>query len=632
MTRTLPDTTPRRAVQVPDETHNACGTAVRRCGAISLGRGTVLWRVWAPRAKAVELVLSEGERRRTVPMAAEPDGYFRHTADNIPDGRRYVYRLDGGPERQDPCSLWQPDGVPGPSAVVRTESFKWTDRAWMGVAREDLVVYELHVGTFTPQGTFEAIIPRLRELRELGVTAIELMPVNQFPGSRNWGYDGVLPYAAQNTYGGPHGLHNLVDAAHSAGVAVILDVVYNHLGPEANFVHEFGPYFTDKYKTPWGAAVNYDDRGADAVRDWVLDNVRMWLEEFHLDGLRLDAVHAIYDLGARHILRAIRELADDVSARTGRTIHVIAESDLNDPKVVMPPERGGYGLDAQWSDDFHHAVHALLTGERRGYYSDFGDADHLAKALRTPFVYAWDRSPHRGRKHGAPPPPDLAGDRFVVCIQNHDQVGNRAVGDRLGVLLGSPAKQRLAASLLLLAPHVPLLFMGEEYGETRPFPFFCSFCGEELIRAVREGRKKEFADFVSDPSEVPLPDAVETFESARLTWSWPEGSVHAGIRRLYADLLGARTGWPAMKDFTRRDARLHGNDAQSRGVLELVRGGSLRAWFNLADQPAPLPGGDAILFASEAWRYGGERNDIDIRELIPHECVVTGPRTWPRLT
>jgi maltooligosyltrehalose trehalohydrolase len=609
---------------------------VRRCGAIAVGKDRVGWRVWAPKAKRVELVLIDGEWRGRVPMEPDAQGFFTTTRAGIPDGQRYAYSLDGGEERQDPCSLWQPHGVPGPSAVVRPDAFRWTDRRWAGVRREDLVIYELHVGTFTPEGTFEAMIPRLGALRELGVTALEVMPVGQFPGTRNWGYDGVLPYATQHSYGGPHGFQKLVDAAHAAGLAVILDVVYNHLGPEANYVHEFGPYFTDKYKTPWGRAVNYDDKGSDAVRDWVLDNVRMWLDEFHLDGLRLDAVHAIYDLGARHILRATKEVADEVAAQRGRAIHIIGESDLNDPRMVMPPERGGHGLDAQWSDDFHHAVHAFLTGERRGYYSDFGAAEQVAKVLRSPFVYAWDHSPHRGRKHGAPVPEGVSGDRFVVCIQNHDQVGNRAVGDRLSTLLGGPARQRLAACLMLLSPHVPLLFMGEEYGETRPFPFFCSFCGDQLIRAVREGRKREFADFVSDADEVPDPDAPDTFAAAKLSWSWPEGTVHAGIRRLYGDLLAARRQWPAMRDFDRRTARLVADD-RGAGVVELVRADLLRAHFNLSDRAAEIPGrraadDEAVLFSSESTRYGGDRHEVrEVRQLRPFECVVFGPVNWGRI-
>jgi maltooligosyltrehalose trehalohydrolase len=600
-----------------------------------LSNGSVRWRVWAPRARNVNLVTLAGDGRRTPhAMHAEEHGHFALTLPDIPGAQRYVYQLDGGDDRPDPCSLWQPDGVPGPSAVFRPGGFSWTDQHWKGVPRADLVFYELHVGTFTPEGTFDAIIPRLESLKDLGVTALELMPVSQFPGRRNWGYDGVLPYATQNSYGGPESLQRLIEAAHKVGLAVVLDVVYNHLGPEGNYLSDFGPYFTDKYKTPWGSAVNYDDKGSDAVRDFVLDNVRMWLAEFHLDGLRLDAVHAIYDLGARHLLRAIKDVADDVAQKTGRTIEIVGESDQNDPRICNPPERGGHGLDAQWSDDFHHAVHAYLTGERRGYYAEYGEARQIAKALETPFLFAADYSPHRGRKHGAPPV-GLTGDRFVVCIQNHDQVGNRAKGDRLTTMLGSHAKHRLAASLMLLSPHLPLLFMGEEYAEENPFPFFCSFCDEQLIEAVRQGRKREFADFVSTPDEVPDPHGEQTFASARLTWSWPEGTPHAAIRRLYKDLLTARKNWPALRDFTTRTARLLSGEGHP-AVIEFTRGSgadAIRAYFNLTPETQPLPtprATESILFASEYTHYcGGRRREDPTDTVRPFECIVLGPpNSW----
>ncbi len=598
----------------------------RRTGAVALEDNAVQWRVWAPNVERVDLVLTGGPRG-TLAMRGEGEGFFVHTEPDVVEAQRYAFRLNGGEERPDPCSLWQPDGVAGPSAVVRPGRFEWSDNPWKGVARRDLVIYELHVGTFTPEGTFDAIIPRLPDLKELGITALEVMPVNQFPGGRNWGYDGVLPYAAQNTYGGPYGLARLVDAAHAQGIAVILDVVYNHFGPEGSYFREFGPYFTDKYKTPWGAAMNYDGPGSDAVRDFVLDNVRMWLAEFHLDGLRLDAVHAIYDLGARHILASIKETANEVAREQEREIVIIGESDLNDPRIIRPPQRSGHGLDAQWSDDFHHAVHAHLTGERRAYYSEYGQAEQIARALETPFLFAWTYSPHRGRKHGAPPDPDLTGDQFVVCIQNHDQVGNRAQGDRLPALIDQYAKQRLGSSLLLVSAHVPLIFMGEEYGERRPFPFFCSFSGPELIEAVRKGRMSEFKDLVGGVGDVPDPAAVETFESAKLSWSWPDGTEHAGLRRLYRDLLTGRRTWPAMRDFANRSSRL-----VNEKVVEFTRGqgeSSLRAYFNLTAEnqspPQPLVEGDVVLFASEARQYGGTREGTRLEHLLPYECVVIGP-------
>ncbi|HYE21730.1 MAG TPA: malto-oligosyltrehalose trehalohydrolase [Tepidisphaeraceae bacterium] len=604
----------------------------RRCGAIPLAGDAVRFRAWAPLAKRVELLLftADGARLdRRITLPPEGDGHFSLALESIPDGQRYALSLDGGEPRPDPASLWQPDGVSGPSAVYRPARFAWTDDAWPGVPREDLVFYELHVGTFTPEGTFDAIIPRLPHLKDLGVTAIELMPVNQFPGGRNWGYDGVLPYAAQNTYGGPAGLQRLVDAAHRAGLAVVLDVVYNHFGPEGNYLHEFGPYFTDKYKTPWGKAVNFDDRGSDAVRAYVVDNARMWLEEFRLDGLRLDAVHAIYDAGAKHVLADIADACAEATIHTGRRHHVVAESDLNDPRVILPGDRGGHGLDAQWADDFHHAVHALLTGETRGYYADYGAIHHVARAMESPFVYAGQFSPHRGRAHGAPVPTDLAGDRFVVCVQNHDQIGNRAAGDRLSTLLDDPARRRLAPCLMLLSPYLPLLFMGEEYGERHPFPFFCSFSGPDLIEAVRQGRKREFADFVTAADAVPDPHACATFESAKLTWAWPDGTEAAHTRALYRDLLAARREWPALREPRHPTVRLT-PDPDHGPLLELSRGTAsaapLRIAFNLSDQPAALADApaDALAFTSESPRYGGRRREpsAPVRELLPWECVV----------
>ncbi len=607
---------------------------VRRTGAIECENGSVRWRVWAPLAGEVTLTLIDGMERREIGMEREGRGYHRIDEKGVREGQRYAFRLDGGPDRADPCSLWQLEGVDGPSAVIFPGRFSWTDRDWKGVPQPELVFYEIHVGTFTPEGTFEAIIPRLSDLRELGITAVEIMPVGQFPGTRNWGYDGVYPYAAQHSYGGPHGLQKLVDACHRHGLAVYLDVVYNHVGPESNYLGEFGPYFTDRYKTPWGEAINYDRAGCDAVRDFVLDNVRMWLEEFHFDGLRLDAADMVFDLGARHILRAIKEVALAAGERRGWPAVVTAESDLNDPRLLYPAERGGHGLDAQWTDDYHHAAHAFLSAERHGYYSDFGEALQLCKVLEQPYVYAGEYSAFRDRRHGARAE-GLAGDRFIVFLQNHDQVGNRASGDRLTTLLKSPAKQRLGASYLLLSPYLPLLFMGEEYGEESPFPFFCSFRGEELVRAVREGRRRDYSHH-EQQSEVPDPGAEATFSSARLSWSWPEGTARAGLRRLYRDLLTARREWPALRDFVCRTARLF-SDRNGSLVLELVRGAdpanAVRAFFNLENRPHSLPadvhGQETILFSSEAMAYSGSREQFShISEISPFECLVFGPATW----
>jgi maltooligosyltrehalose trehalohydrolase len=603
------------------------GRDLGRWGAVANSDGSVVWRVWAPNASRVDLVLIDGGRRRSVPMGPEGEGYFRHAEAGVPEGQRYAYRLNNGPERPDPCSRWQPDGVHRPSAVLYPERFAWTDRNWKGVPRADLVFYELHVGTFTPEGTFDAVIPRLEALRQLGVTAIELMPVAQFPGGRNWGYDGVHLFAAQNSYGGPHGLWRLVDACHAHGLAVFLDVVYNHFGPEGNYAQEFGPFYSDRYRTPWGPAFNYDGPGSDPVRAFVRDNVRHWIEDFHMDGLRLDAVHAMIDTRPRHILREIQEAAEG-TARHGWPVHVIAESLQNDVRMVLPPERGGYGLDAEWDEDFHHALLACLTGEQHGKYVDFGPTQHLPRVLERTFVLAGGYSRHRRRSWGGPAG-DVPGDRFVIGVQNHDHVGNRARGERLAALL-PPEGQRLAASLMLLAPYLPLLFMGEEYGETNPFVFFCSFGDGGLIENVRRGRRRDYAL----QGDIPDPQSPSSFEASRLSWSWPEGTPRAGLRRLYRDLLAARRAWPALRDFRRRTAALL-PDTNVGPVLELVRGGagaaeSVRGLFNLADRPQPLPGGavgaECVLFSSEAARYGGKRPEGGpVGALGPYECVVVKP-------
>jgi maltooligosyltrehalose trehalohydrolase len=605
-----------------------------QCGAISNIDGSVCWRVWAPFAKNVDLVLIARENRQIRPMTLEQHGYFTHTEEQIGEGQLYAYRLNEGPERPDPASRWQPEGVHRASAVLKVESFAWSDDSWAGVSRPELVFYELHVGTFTPEGTFDSIIPRLAGLRDLGVTAIELMPVGQFSGTRNWGYDGVHPYAPQNSYGGPHGLQRLVNACHQQGMAIFLDVVYNHVGPEGSYLSEFGPYYTNRYKTAWGEAINFDDRGSDAVRAYVLENVRMWLEDYHFDGLRLDAVHAIYDFGARHILRDLKATAEAAARRRSCPVYVVAESDLNDVRLLRAPEAGGYGLDAQWSDDFHHTVHAYLTGETDGYYQDYGDRHLFPKLFEKTFVIDGIYSRHRGRSHGAPVG-ELRGDRFVICIQNHDQIGNRANGERLSSLL-SPGAQRLAASLLLLAPHLPLLFMGEEYGEEHPFQFFCSFEDADLVESVRTGRRKEFEGFQQFAKQIPDPQAETTFENSRLTWSWRDEPRKAGLRRLYQDLLRARRMWLPMQEFLHRRAWLLSGRKQE-SILQLVRGEpqkpaqTLEIYFNLsaASESLPKPRGRELLWSSESRQYDGERGGGAWKdELLPHESAVFGPEDW----
>jgi maltooligosyltrehalose trehalohydrolase len=510
-------------------------------GAIDLGDGRCRFRVWAPRAERVEVEI-RGERPRSISLEPEGGGYFEVEADGVRPGDLYLIRLDGKDGRPDPASRFQPEGVHGPSMVI-DRSFAWTDADWQGLPLPELIFYELHVGTFTPEGTFEAVIPHLDRLRELGVTAIEIMPVAQFPGSRNWGYDGVELFAVQNSYGGPEGLKRLVDACHARGLAVVLDVVYNHLGPEGNYLSEFGPYFTARYKTPWGLALNYDGPDCDPVRGYFIENALHWFAEYHFDGLRLDAVHAIADSSERPFLQelgtAIRELAD----RLGRPLYAFPESDLNTLLFLRPADRGGCGLHAQWTDDFHHSLHTLLTGERSGYYQDFGSLAQMAKAMDGGFVYTGQPSAFRRRRHGVPAD-EVEAWRHVICAQNHDQTGNRMQGERLTGLV-SFESLKLAAGAVILSPFLPLLFMGEEYGEPAPFQYFVSHSDPDLVEAVRQGRKEEFADFLwqGEPSD---PQAAETFERSRLHQSLRELGRHRVLEDFYRELLRLRKSLPAL--------------------------------------------------------------------------------------
>jgi maltooligosyltrehalose trehalohydrolase len=497
----------------------------RRLGAYPLGDGRAEFRVWAPAPADVRLRV--GGREHALSDAGF--GTYEAVVEAAP-GEDYVFVLDGT-ERPDPCSRWQPAGLRGPSRLVDTGAFAWSDAGFTPPALRDSVIYELHVGTFTAEGTFDAAIGKLGALRELGVTTIELMPVAEFPGRHGWGYDGVYLSAAQSSYGGPLGLQRFVDAAHAEGLAVLLDVVYNHLGASGvQAIEAFGPYFTDKHETFWGRGLNYDDRGCDAVREWVLQSVEGWLRDFHLDGLRLDAIHAIADDSPEHLVAAIARRAH--AARDGAV--VIAESGMNDPKVVRGAERGGWGCDAAWADDFHHALRTLLTGEHDGWYADFGRIADLAKAYRRPHVHDGTWSEFRGRRFGAPAP-DVPPEGFVVFDANHDQVGNRAFGDRLA---GDVAP--LAALCTLLSPFTPMLFQGEEYGERAPFQFFSDHIDEEIAVATREGRRQEFASFASFAEEVPDPQDPGTFQASKLT-----GDGDPALRDLYTALLRARRELPA---------------------------------------------------------------------------------------
>ncbi len=548
--------------------------------------------VWAPKVASISLRV--GGESRDILMKPDRNGYFTTFVTGLGPGRRYYYLLNGNQTRPDPVSRSQPEGVHGPSEVIDPEEFKWDDHAWKGIPLEGMIIYEIHTGTFTQEGTFEAIIPFFNYLKnELGVTAIELMPVAQFPGERNWGYDGTYLYAPQHSYGGPKGLKSLINACHLKGLAVILDVVYNHLGPEGNYLVDYGPYFTERYKTPWGPAINFDGPESDDVRNFVIDNALYWVTEYHVDGLRIDAIHGIFDFSPRHILLDISEAVHRQSRNLGRPVFVFAESDLNDVRVIHTPKKGGYGLDAQWNDDFHHSLHTLLTNERNGYYQDFGDIHQLAKALREGFVYSGQYSSFRKRRHGSSSK-FLSSGKFVVFSQNHDQVGNRMRGDRLSTLVSFEAL-KLAAGMVLLSPNIPLLFMGEEYGEDAPFQYFVSHSEQELIEAVRRGRKDEFAGF-GWGDELPDPQDEATFFRSKIQLEKHKNGKHSILFELYRTLIRLRKEFSSLSHLDNADMKV---ETLGKRDLILVKREHDRdrilCIFNLSGKPVeielPIEGG-----------------------------------------
>lgn len=565
------------------ELKNRVETRDLHLGARYLGHDICEFLVWAPHHEQISLVLQR-QPDLVIPMERDSNGYHHARVSEIAPGTRYWYLLSANQRRPDPASRFQPEGVHGPSEVV-DPSFDWTDQAWINPPLPDHIFYELHIGAFSSEGTFKAVIPRLPYLKSLGVTTIEIMPVAQFPGSRNWGYDGVSPYAVQNSYGGPAALKQLVNAAHQNGLAVALDVVYNHLGPEGNYLRDFGPYFTSHYRTPWGDALNYDGPDSDEVRRFFIENALYWITEFHMDVLRLDAIHAIVDASARPFVQQLTRAVQETALSLGRRAYVIAESDLNDVRVIQPEALGGFGCDAQWSDDFHHSLHTLLTGEQAGYYHDFQNVPDLARALTQGFVYTGQYSAYRRRSHGNSAR-GMPAERFVVCAQNHDQVGNRALGERLTHLVGfEPLK--LAAGVVLLSPYLPLLFMGEEYGETAPFLYFTSHGDPALIEAVRNGRKAEFAQF-SWSAEPPDPQDENTFLRSRLTPDQLCTATQRLLREFYRELIRFR-----------KESRALARPAMERCEAAPLAGNilSVRRWhegsdalllFHFADQPAVL--------------------------------------------
>ena len=579
-------------------------------GAVYLGDRRCRFTVWAPFTNKVELRIVEPEER-VLPLEKTEPGYHQGIAEDVEPGYRYFYRLDGQKEYPDPASRYQPDSVQGPSQVIPGD-FPWKDHDWSGIHLEDYIIYELHVGTYTTQGTFNAIIPHLDELRDLGITAIELMPVAQFPGERNWGYDGVYLYAVQNSYGGPEGLQRLVNACHRKGLAVILDVVYNHLGPEGNYLANFAPYFTERYRTPWGSALNFDGPYSDEVRKFFIENALYWITEFHVDALRLDAVHAILDHSPIAFLEELAAAVHEKANTLHRHVHLFPESADNDRRLVNPTGLGGYGHDALWNDDFHHSLHVLLTGEQNGYYEDYGKLQHLVKAISEGFVYSGEYSPFRKRRHGSSSQ-NIPAYRFVVGAQNHDQVGNRMMGERLSQLVSFEAL-KLAAGIVLLSPYIPLIFMGEEYGETNPFHYFISHSDPRLIEAVRQGRKEEFAAFgwVGEP---PDPQNEATFINSKLNHELRDKEQYNTLLRFYRKLIRLRKGIHPLNTLSKDSLEVMGFDTQN--ILLLRRwtdDEQIAAVFNLSkgerDVNVSLPQGrwrKILDSAEERWDGPGSK-------------------------
>jgi maltooligosyltrehalose trehalohydrolase len=552
-----------------------------------------LFRVWAPGADQLDVKVKE----QSYPLTETEGGWWEAAVEDAGPGSEYVYLMNGKEQPlPDPRSAYQPHGVNGPSQVVDHSAFAWTDDAWQARPLQGAIIYELHVGTFTPEGTCDAVIEKLEYLKDLGITHIELLPFAEFPGENGWGYDGVDLFAPHAAYGGPDGLKRLADACHAKGLAVIMDVVYNHFGPSGNYVGSFGPYFTDAHKTPWGDAVNLEDAGSYEVRRFFCDNALMWLRDYHMDGLRLDAVHAYMDRSAINFMEQLATEVRVLEGLTGRHYALIAESDLNDPRLITSRDAQGYGLDAQWSDDFHHSIMASLTGDRSGYYADFGDLADLGKALTQAYVYDGQYSPFRDRVHGRPAT-GLPGWRFLGYSQNHDQIGNRAKGERLEHLTDIP-RAKIAAGLTLAAPFVPMLFQGEEWAASSPFQYFTDHQDKELAKLVSEGRKKEFAAFGWDPEDIPDPQDRSTVDNSKLKWEERTQGKHAEMLEWYKKLIALRKSRPELGD-GRLDQVDVDFDEEERW-FSMQRGGVMLV-FTLDEQgySADLEEGVELLLASD---------------------------------
>ncbi|HLN56169.1 MAG TPA: malto-oligosyltrehalose trehalohydrolase [Bacteroidales bacterium] len=564
-----------------------------------------LFVVWSPMAEKIELIVND---RIALPCVKDDRGYWAVENDTIRQGDLYKVRINGKESFPDPASLSQPQDVHGPSKAIDITSFEWHDHNWKGLNGEN-IFYELHTGTFSEKGTFEGIAEKIEYLKDLGINTIEIMPIAQFPGSRNWGYDGVFPFAVQSSYGGAESLLKLVDACHAAGLAVVLDVVYNHLGPEGNYLNEFGPYFTEDYKTPWGKAINFDGPWSDGVRNFYTENMLMWLRDFHIDGLRLDAVHAIKDLGSKHIIKELREKADELEHITGRNYTLIGEIDLNDTKFINPHAKGGYNLDKQWCDEFHHSLHALVTGERKGYYADFGGLRQLVKSFNNGWVYDGIWSDHRKKIFGSSTA-GIPGNKFVVFTQNHDHIGNRMMGDRIGTLVGFEMLKLLAGAMFI-SPFNPLIFMGEEYNEPSPFVYFTSHTDEELAMLVSKGRREEFPDFLNS-EEFPEPQSKGVFEESRL------GFDITGNRKLlydfYKEVIRLKKSHPVWKIYDRAGVQAAETGDKAILLTKKSAAGSIAALLNFSGEELTLSfpelNKSEVLINSADKRWGGPHEGV----------------------
>ncbi|MDY7005993.1 MAG: malto-oligosyltrehalose trehalohydrolase [Cyanobacteriota bacterium] len=585
--------------------------------------------VWAPLREKLAVHIVHPQEK-LIELQKDEWGYWQGEAKDIDPETLYFYQLDGETDRPDPASHWQPQGVHGPSKIVDHQQFTWNDTSWQGIPLAEMIIYELHVGTFTQEGTFTAIIPKLPDLKDLGVNVIEIMPVAQFPGDRNWGYDGVDLYSVQNSYGSPDGLKQLVNACHQAGIAVILDVVYNHFGPEGNYLWDYGPYFTDKYNTPWGNAVNFDDAYSNEVRNFFIENTLYWLDKYHIDGLRLDAIHAIYDMSAEPFLQQLADRVEEFSKNGSWKRYLIAESDLNDVRVLRSKENGGFGHDAQWCDDFHHSLHTLLTGETSGYYCDFSSIEYLKKSYKQGYVYTGEYSSIRQRNHGNSPL-GLAAEKFVVCIQNHDQIGNRLIGERLSALVDFEGL-KLAAGAVLISPFVPMLFMGEEYGEENPFMYFVSHGDPNLVEAVRKGRAEEFKSF-NWSEEVPDPQGEKVFMDSKLNWEKSREGKYGVLRSFYKRLIELRKKIPVLAELD--TTQIEVQSLADKNVLLLHRWGeksSVLSLMNFEKQSVTfepqLPTGNWQKLINSSDREWMGEGAVLPEKLLSGQTVTINPLTF----